>query len=82
MKIWKCYWQDSSEGNCQSWHPNERAARKELAQIKRGDSEQHSAADFEGEASVEPCGVEAINVPTNKAGLIAWLNQNFNTDNG
>ncbi len=72
MRVWKAYWDDVSLGSMQSWHPSKNDARSAFATKKRdGD---HSGADSGG--------YELIEIPTDKAGLINWLNRNFNTDNG
>lgn len=77
MKIYKTYWQDASEGFCQSWHPSMREADRALVARRREHKDRTGSKD-----DPEPMGVDVVNVPTDKQGLIGWLNTNFSRDNG
>ena len=79
MRIYKASWQSASEGHCQSWHPSKRAATKAIAAARR----ESSTAPGSWDETPNDCfRVELVDIPINKAGLIAWLNNNFTTDNG
>lgn len=68
MKIWRCSFHgDPDLGNTQSWHPSKAAAM---------------AARRELAEKPASCEIESVDIPTDKAGLIGWLNDHFNTDNG
>ena len=71
MKIYRCAFNDASLGLVLTWHANKRSAEHEL---RRRQSERD-----------EPTGVEmieAMEIPTDKRGLISWLNRHFDVDNG
>jgi hypothetical protein len=72
MKIYKCVFCDAMNGSCVSWHPNKRGADAELTALRLG----------RGEGAAGPEGVSLVDVPTDKRGLIEWLNTNLTTDNG
>lgn len=67
MKVWKAWTTHPHDGYLQVWASSERAVRT----LARN--------EWSTQASLH---VEQIEIPTNKAGLIEWLNSNFNTDNG
>jgi hypothetical protein len=72
MKIYRCNKFDADLGAMLSWHASGRAAQAELRR-------------FQKERNEPPCGpegVEAVDVPTDRAGLLEWLNREFNADNG
>ncbi len=93
MKIWRCDYFDNDLGCLVSWHPTRAKARSFLhkqrmerwAEAKRraevtGDSPIRfkDFIDHEGRTA----SIEAVDVPTTKKALIAWLNTHLNTDNG
>lgn len=67
MKIWKAWTMHPQDGYVQVWASSERNVR----QLARN--------EWSTQASIT---VEPVEIPTNKAGLIDWLNENFGTDNG
>lgn len=72
MKIYRCDKHDAHNGQLVSWHANYRDAAANLRQHQR-------------DRGGPPSGYEGVtkeDIPTDKAGLISWLNNNFNTDNG
>lgn len=71
MKLYKCTFSDDEEGSLLSWHSSRAAAQRDLRSQQR---ERGSAANG-------PEGVEVEIVPTDKAGLIRWLNIKFTRDN-
>ena len=72
MIVYRVSFHDPSEGTMLSWYSTKRQAEAALRKLQF-------------ESPNEPQGVEtvdAIDIPTTRKGLIAWLNRNFNTDNG
>lgn len=57
------------DGVCLLWAPSKRAA-------------QSGAAAMAIESEMTVMSIKAVDVPTTKADLIAWLNANLGTDNG
>ena len=72
MKIWRCDIYDPALGQLVSWHASERKARQALAAFRQERSEPASG----------PEGVSRIEIPTDKAGLLRWLNTHLTNDNG
>ena len=72
MRIYKTTCCDSDEGTLLSWHASRVAATKALNDFKKK----------RGESATGPEGVEEIDFPTRIAGVLAWLNAHFNSDNG
>jgi hypothetical protein len=72
MKIYRCTKNHKDFGNMLSWHSSKREADAELRrfQKERGDSPNG------------PEDVDVVDVPTDRAGLLAWLNAHFDCDNG
>jgi hypothetical protein len=66
MKVYRLSIQDTDLGTMLEWHPSKRAAQKARSDLEPGTS-----------AEIEP-----IDVPTDRAGLLKWLNDNFTSDNG
>lgn len=85
MKVYQVFFRDQWLGNQMSWHATKREAAKEVARIKRDDDEEARKLREENpEASRtdrEPK-LSLVNVPTDKRGLLAWLNINCASDNG
>ena len=67
MRVWRAQGRDPHLGTIQVWATSERNARILFRN------------DYGG---MKPLSVEALEIPTTKAGLVEWLNRNFNTDNG
>lgn len=67
MKLWRASGSDSNMGSVQVWASSQKAVRELYDNSYYGK---------------KPDMVEQIDIPTDKAGLIDWLNQNFGTDNG
>lgn len=72
MKIYRCLVYDAQLGALLSWHATRQEAERELLK-----SQQERGGDAQG-----PEGVRLMHIPTDKAGLIGWLNAYFKTDNG
>lgn len=71
MKLYRHTMHDADEGTLFSWH----ASKADAMRAKR---------EFEARRG-ESCDagqVEAVDVPTDKRGLLSWLNSNCNSDNG
>lgn len=70
MKLYRAEWDDPDDGTIVSWHASKREAKSAVSDaIKNGNAQ-------------EPTSVKAVNVPTKKGELIAWLNLWVNRDNG
>lgn len=73
MKLYRARIQTASLGCLQFWHASrrdaERAARDWLKE--NGDEDNASLSD-----------IDRVDVPTDRAGLLRWLNVHFDTDNG
>lgn len=72
MKVYRCRKNDADLGTLLSWHSSARQASRELRRHQKA----------RGGAPCGPEGVELVDVPTDKAGLLTWLNINVDTDNG
>ena len=72
MKIYRCDFFDSFEGVQVTWHASKADAAKNLRYLQKA----------RGTLANGPEGISAEEIPTDKAGLIDWLNDNLNTDNG
>jgi hypothetical protein len=72
MKIYRCDKYDAHLGRLVSWHASRREAERVLREFQRE----------RDDSSVGPESVEEVQFPTNKEGLLIWLNSNLNTDNG
>jgi hypothetical protein len=81
MKIYRASWQDSSLGQCLSWHRNkadaERALRNAIKEMQSAD-----LPDSETITDGEPKRIDLVNIPTDRKGLCDWLNLHFTQDNG
>lgn len=75
MKIYRVSFHDSGLGTLLTWHTNKRAAVRDLREKQREARE--AGNEPQGVEDVEP-----VDVPTDRAGLVSWLNTHFNTDNG
>lgn len=69
MKIYRVRLNHDTHGQLYSWHPNKKDATKEA----------RVCAQDEANDSIE---VQLIEFPTDKKGLIEWLNIHLQTDNG
>ena len=72
MRVWKATHYDNMQGVLLSWHPNKKQAEHERARFARERGE--PASGYEG--------VEQVEIPTTKHGLLKWLNTHFKSDNG
>jgi hypothetical protein len=72
-KIYRLDLYSAELGNLVSWHTSRRSAEKEWKQH----SEERGTED-----AVGPEGIEIIEIPLTRKGLVDWLNANFTTDNG
>lgn len=68
MKLWRASTIHAHDGTLLRWGASERAVR----QLARNDFDAHCSKPV----------FEQIDIPTTKAGLVDWLNDHFNTDNG
>ena len=75
MKIYRVTFHDDHMGAVLTWHSSRRSAERELAKYRRDERELPEIQRSEME-------VHKINIPTTRKGLIAWLNRNFQSDNG
>lgn len=83
MKIWRLSYNDSAMGRLVSWHPSKAEAARALARDRR-DYRQAAkeSPDNPNVAAMDGEEIQQWDVPTDKAGLIKWLNSWVNTDNG
>ena len=72
MKLYRCTKNDAGIGTLLSWHASKRAADAELRRHQR---------ERNGQACGPEC-VDEVIVPTDKAGLLVWLNTHVDVDNG
>jgi hypothetical protein len=72
MRIYKIRMYDADRGAILGWAGSERGALATLAAYQKA----------RGEEAQGPEGVERVEIRTDKAGLIAWLNTHFDSDNG
>lgn len=72
MKLYKVMWSDPTHSNMQEWFGSFDDANKAIPRIKQEYPE--------GEQP--DCTVSKVAIPTDKKGLISWLNAHFDTDNG
>lgn len=72
MKIYRCTIYDRDLGTLLSWHSSRREAEQALRREQRE----------RGEPAVGPEGVDAVEIPTDRTGLILWLNTHFDSNNG
>jgi hypothetical protein len=75
VKLYAVRFHDRDHGATLAWFPSLATAKHDLAEKRR-------RAKMLG---LEPSGaeqVEPIEVPTDRTGLLHWLNTNFNRDNG
>lgn len=72
MRIYKVTCYDSDCGACLSWYASRTSATKALKDFQKE----------RGGPAAGPEGVEEIDFPVRIAGVLAWLNLNFNRDNG
>jgi hypothetical protein len=72
MKVIRLSYWDSDNGCCLSWHRNKSEAEKHLSHLSED-------GRLNGDG---PTTIKTVEIPTDKDGLIDWLNANFDTDNG
>lgn len=71
MRLYRVEFHAAHAGRLLAWEPNKRAAEARLRALRQEHGEPQG-----------PAGVEAIEFPTDKTGVLAWLNRHFDTDNG
>ncbi len=71
MKIYRCAFHDASLGLMLTWHSSRRQAEHELRRLQ---SQRDAPSGVEA--------VELVEIPTDRNGLLSWLNRNFGSDNG
>lgn len=76
MKIYKLVRYDAHEGALLSWHASKRDASRELARVNRARREE---GNFD---AAGPDSLTAIDIAPGRAGILAFLNAYFTTDNG
>lgn len=69
VKLWRATTRDPHEGTVYAWARSARDAAKAKQQMQQNGFQ-------------NPIGLEPVEIPTTKAGLVEWLNLNFTTDNG
>ena len=72
MKVYRVTLYDQAAGAILSWHSTKKQA---MAALKAGIAER-------GEPKTVLDGVELLDIPTSKGGLLGWLNSHFKSDNG
>lgn len=75
MRVYRCKFHDSDAGSLVSWHANKVEAQRTLRMLQ-------ITAHQNGKGGLGVESVEPVDIPTDKAGLLGWLNRNFDTDNG
>lgn len=73
MRIYKISYNTPDHGTVLLWAGNAAAAKADARQIKKDEATNGNDCD----PTVWP-----MDIPINKAGLLAWLNIHFTTDNG
>lgn len=73
MKVYKVHWHDPDNGCELRWYGSKAEATGALKAVLKS---------YEDASDAEPSGITAQDVPTDKAGLLLWLNVNLRTDNG
>lgn len=71
MKVYRVRYQDRDEGGVVSWHGNMKSAREALRNANNGTPD-----------GIEPTDISHIDIPTDRIGLLSWLNRNMKRDNG
>lgn len=72
MTVWRCNCYDSNLGTLVSWWSSKQGATAKLLRFTKE----------RGEKAAGPEGVEQVTIPTDKEGLLDWLNAHFTSDNG
>lgn len=76
MRLYRCDFEDADRGRLVSWHANKVEAQRTLRMLQATARENGQLTGI-GIELVAP-----VDIPTDKAGLLGWLNRNFDTDNG
>lgn len=71
MKLYRISFQSADEGRVLGWARSKAEAAKKRAELLR---------DYGEPGGVDA--IEAVDIPTDKTGLIRWLSANFTRDNG
>lgn len=69
MKIWRTWTSDPHEGTVYQWS----STKAEAIRARRIMKEEGYDTDI---------AIEQVDIPTDKRGLVNWLNDNFTLDNG
>lgn len=72
MKVWRLGYHDRDMGRMLQWHPSRAEAVKAA----------HVVIDEGPDYSMKDMDIDLVNIPTDKTGLLNWLNAHFDTDNG
>lgn len=72
MKIYRVAFQERDLGCLLSWHSSRAAAKAALRRLRS----EH------GERAIGPDFIDPVEIPTDKPGLLRWLNFSVTTDNG
>lgn len=72
MRVYRCNCYDKDLGQLVSWHGSKREADQYLRNFQKE----------RGGETVGPESVALEEIPTDKEGLLRWLNANLSTDNG
>ena len=73
MWVWRIDYQDPYLGHLVGWAASQRKAKAAL---------RTAFDEYEGPADTLSGSVTRVKIPTDKSGLIGWLNTNLTTDNG
>jgi hypothetical protein len=71
VKIYRTAFHDADEGTILSWHSSRREAEKALRELQAGRDRPQGVEE-----------VEQVILPTDRAGMLRWLNARFDRDNG
>lgn len=76
MRVYRIDYMSPHSTNCVVWAMNKAEAKRIVSDIRKH-PEDYNDADLNYEPTIS-----LVEVPTDKAGLVYWLNAHFNTDNG
>lgn len=75
MRFYRVNFQHNALANCCNWYGSKREANRRAAELRRTVKDEEDGIDG-------PISIDEVNVPTDKAALLVWLNDNLATDNG
>lgn len=73
MKVWKINYHHPDMGHRLAWAGSLAKAKDLLKAIL--------AEEYDDPSDAEPISIEPVSIPTDKAGLLAWLNNWFDSQN-